>query len=113
MTTKRVAEGEVLTVLAPYACTKGNIVLFGAGFGVALDNAASGANVALDVSGGVWTLAKIAAASNAFTLGANVYWDNANSAVTASATSNTRIGVAVVAATTADTTATVRVNSSF
>ncbi len=113
MTTKRVQEGEMITIVAPYAVTKGNIVIFGAAFGVAIDNAASGANLVVDVSGGVWTLPKTAAASNSFALGANAYWDNTNSAVTASATSNTRIGVAVVAAATGDTTGTFRVNPSF
>lgn len=113
MATNKIADGEKLTIVAPYAVTKGNIVLFGAGFGVAEDNAASAANVVVDVSGGVFSFSKIAAASNSFALGANVYWDNTNSKVTASATSNTRIGIAVAAYTTADTSANVKVFPSF
>ena len=113
MANNQLAEGEQITIVAPYACTKGNIVLFGNAFGVALDNANSAANVVLDVSGGVWQMTKVSGASTSIALGGYVYWDNTNSKVTVSASSNTKIGVATVAATNADVNVSVRVQNSF
>lgn len=91
-----------ITVVAQAAAVVGVPVVWGILVGVPLANAASAANVVLG-TGGVWDITKVNAASNAIAFGANVYWDATNSQATASATSNARIGQAVVAALTADT----------
>lgn len=113
MATNFLSEGEKLTVLAPHAVTRGNIVVVGTNmFGVAEDNAAISTNVVL-ATGGVWSFAKTSGASTSGVAGGYAYWDNTNSKVTISATSNTKIGVFVAAVTNAAVTASVRLNPSF
>ncbi len=104
--------GDRMTVVAPAAVSAGALVVVGQMFGVAEASANSGANVAIRC-GGVVDLKKLAGASTAFTQGANVHLDAANAQCTVSATSNTKIGVAAVAAANAATVATVRLNGSF
>jgi len=112
MANNYVQEGGRMTVIAPAAVTTGGLVLIGQMFGVAQGNAASAANVVIQ-TGGVHSLRKLNGASTSFAAGANVYWDSTNSNATVSATSNTRIGVAAVAAANADVAITVRLNPSF
>jgi predicted RecA/RadA family phage recombinase len=104
-----VQRGDTLTLAAPYDCISGDGVTVGSIFGVASQDALTGAPVDLVVEG-VFNLAK---ASGALTLGAHVFWDSVAGLVTATATGNALIGVAVVAAGTSDATATVRLNGSF
>ena len=79
-----------MTVAAPYGVVSGRIVVVGTNlFGVAEANASSGDNVAL-ARGGTWVFAKANAVSTSAAAGASAYWDNANSIVGISATSNTR-----------------------
>lgn len=97
-------------VAAPHAVVAGNIVVVGTNlFGVALVNTASASNVALR-RGGTWVFSKANAVSTSGVAGDIVYWDNTNSAVTKSATSNTKIGVALAPFANTDTSVTVALN---
>ena len=104
-----VAVGNILTLPAPSALASGDGVLVGAIFGVAQVSVAIGEDVPLLVTG-VFELPK--APSQAWTVGALVYWDNAARVATTTATGNTLIGVAVkaVGGTAGETTGTVRLN---
>jgi predicted RecA/RadA family phage recombinase len=107
-----VQPGNTLTLTAPYAVTSGDGLLVGAIFGVAAGDAASGATVEAALTG-VFDLTKIG--SQAWTVGAKVYWDDTNKRCTTVATDNTLIGVAVeaVAGGAGDTIGRVRLNGSF
>lgn len=104
-----VQRGENLTVAAPYAVASGAGVLLGAIFGVAAEDAASGATVDI-ATFGVFTLPK---ATGALSVGDALFWDNTAKVVTKTATGNTRIGVAVETAASGAATAAVRLNGSF
>ena len=104
-----IQEGEVLALAAPYAVASGGGALIGAIFGVAV-TALANAEVGSFQLEGVYTLPK---ATGAATLGAKAYWDNTNKNVTATATSNTLIGVFVAAYASGDTSAIVRLNGAF
>lgn len=86
--------GEVVTVAAPYAVVSGAGALVGTLFGVAGQDAANAAQVDLHVRG-VFDLVKVG--SQAWTVGAAIYWDDTNKRCTTVTTSNTLIGKAVVA----------------
>lgn len=90
-----IAPGEHVTVAAPADVTSGDGVLVGDLFGVSQSTVLSGADVVL-VRRGVFTLPKLSA--QAWTVGAKVYWDNANSRCTTVATGNKLIGCAESAA---------------
>lgn len=107
-----VQAGDVVTVPAPYALTSGQGAKTGQLFGVATGEAAIGADVALKTSG-VFDLTKIG--SQAWTVGALVYWDDTNKRSTTVATANLLIGVAVtaIAGGAGDTIGRVRLNASF
>ena len=81
-------------------------------FGVATNDAALAADVALDLTG-VFELTKIG--SQAWTVGALVYWDDANRRCTTVATLNLLVGVAAaaVAGGAGNITGRVRLNASF
>lgn len=89
-----VQEGNIITVPAPYAVASGAGALVGTLFGVAQTAAASGEQVPLVVRG-VFTLAK--AASQAWTVGAAIYWDNTAKVCTTTSSGNTLIGKATAA----------------
>jgi predicted RecA/RadA family phage recombinase len=86
--------GHALTLAAPYDVVSGDGLLVGAIFGVASHDALSGAEVETQLTG-VLDLAKVA--SQAWTAGAKVYWDNTAKRATTVASGNTLIGVAVLA----------------
>ena len=110
MATNYVGDGNLLTVPAPHNVVAGRVVIVGTQlFGVALSNADSAANVVL-ARGGVWTFAKANAASMSAVAGAIAYWDNTNSIVGISATSNTKIGVFAAAVSNTDLTANIALN---
>lgn len=99
--------GDTITAIAPTGgVNSGDGMLFGTLFGVAAYTAAAGAEVELAVEG-VFNLTK---ASGAITAGALVYWDDTAKDVTTTATSNTLIGAAILAAASGDATARVRLN---
>lgn len=89
-----VQKGDTITVSAPYAVTAGQGVLVGTLFGVASFSAANGATVEI-VTDGVFDLAK--ADSQAWTVGALIYWDNAGRVCTTTSAGNTLIGKATQA----------------
>ena len=107
-----VQPGATLTLTAPYALTSGDGLLVGSIFGVAAGDAASGATVEAALTG-VFDLTKIG--SQAWTVGAKVYWDDTNKRCTTVATDNTLIGAAVeaVASGAGDTIGRVRLNAAF
>ena len=86
--------GHAITLAAPYDVVSGTGLLVGSIFGVATHDALSGADIEAQLSG-VIDLAK--AASQAWTAGAKIYWDNAAKRVTNVASGNTLVGVAVLA----------------
>ena len=95
MATNYIQPGRILTIPAPEAVASGGVVIAGEIVGIAQGDALAAAPVDVEVEG-VWELPKVAA--DAFELGAAVYWDEAVELATATATDNTRLGVAVEAA---------------
>lgn len=89
-----IAVGNALTITAPAALSSGDGVLLGAIFGVAAGNIADGAEGIINLTG-VYDLPK--APSQAWTVGAKVYWASADARCTTTASGNTLIGVAVLA----------------
>lgn len=89
-----VQDGDVVRVTAPATVASGAGVLVGALFGVAVHDAASGAEVEIATSG-VYDLVK--AGSQAWTVGAAIYWDNTAKNCTTTVGSNTLIGKAIQA----------------
>lgn len=107
-----VQEGTRLTLAAPYALTSGQGAKVGQIFGVANGDAANGAEVRLDTQG-VFDLTKVG--SQAWTVGALIYWDDTNKRCTTSASGNLLIGVATaaVASGAGDVIGRVRLNGTF
>ncbi|GJD51092.1 hypothetical protein OPKNFCMD_3843 [Methylobacterium crusticola] len=105
-----VQKGEVVTLTAPANLLSGDVVIVGAIFGVAAADALSGADVEV-VTGGVYDLPKVSA--QAWTQGAAVYWDATAKNATTTAGSNTKLGVAVLAAANPSAVGRVRLNKSF
>lgn len=104
--------GDRITVAAPAAITAGAGVLVGSMFGVAQNDAASGADLTMAIVG-VYELTKVG--SQAWTVGALIYWDDTNKRCTTSASGNTKIGVCVeaVANGAGDVLGRVRLNGAF
>jgi predicted RecA/RadA family phage recombinase len=98
-----VSDGDRIAVTAPGAVTAGQGVLIGSLFGVAVTDAASGAQVQLACEG-VFDLAKTTA--QAWTVGQLLYWSG--TAVTTTVGTNKLIGVCVAAADAAATVGRVR-----
>lgn len=90
-----VQPGDTVTVTAPYALTSGGGCLVGTLFGVAVNDAASGATDAEIMTTGVFDMTKATGAGTAVTDGGPVYWDNTAKVVTGVSTSNTLIGKAL------------------
>lgn len=107
-----VQPGNTITLAAPYDVTSGDGLLVGAIFGVAGGDALTGAEVEASLIG-VFDLTKTA--SQAWSAGDKVYWDDTNKVATKTATANTLIGVALeaVAGGAGDTIGRVRLNGSF
>ncbi len=104
-----IAQGSRLTITASADITSGDGVLQGDIFGVAEGDIASGDQGTL-VLEGVFDLPK--AGSQAWAVGAKVYWDDGASRCTTTSTDNTLIGVAVlpVGSGAGETTGRVRLN---
>ena len=107
-----VQPGNTVTLTAPYAVTSGDGLLVGSIFGIASADTALGEPVETALTG-VFDITKVG--SQAWTVGAKVYWDDTNKRATSVATSNTLIGVATeaVAGGAGDTIGRVRLNASF
>lgn len=104
-----IADGNTITVAAPYAVSKGAGAKVGSLFGVAVDTVANGATVVL-VTTGIFDLAKVG--SEAWAVGDAIYWDNTNKYCTKTSSGNTLVGaaVAVVGSGSGETTGRVRLN---
>ena len=89
-----IQRGENLTLPAPYDRTSGQGALIGTLFGVASIDVLSGGSASFVVEG-VFDLTKVG--SQAWAVGASVYWDNTNKRCTTSASGNTLIGAAAAA----------------
>lgn len=107
-----VSDGNTLTVAAPAALTSGAGALVGSIFGIAMSDAANGADVVLQVTGVVEMTKQ---ASQAWTVGAAIYWNNTTKVATTASSGNTKIGVATVAVGSGgdETTGTVRLSAAF
>lgn len=86
--------GDVISVTAPANVASGAGVLVGSLFGVAVNTALSAAAVEV-ATRGVFDLVK--AGSQAWTVGARVYWDDTAKNCTTTASTNKLIGVAAAA----------------
>jgi predicted RecA/RadA family phage recombinase len=95
MATNFIQRGDNLTIPAPATVTSGAPVIAGEIVGIALGDAASGLSVDVATSG-VFEIAKVAADDMA--LGDVIYWDDSAELATLTATDNTTLGVAFVAA---------------
>lgn len=102
-----VQPGDTVTVTAPAAIASGDGVLVGKLFGVAVIAAASGADVEIKTTG-IFDIAKNSA--EAWTQGTDIYWDNTAKVMTTTATSNTLVAKAVLAAANPSGTGRVRLN---
>ena len=107
-----VQPGNTITLTAPYAVASGDGLLVGSIFGIASADTALNDPVETALTG-VFDLTKVG--SQAWTVGAKVYWDDTNKRTTSVATSNTLIGVATeaVAGGAGDTIGRVRLNATF
>lgn len=102
-----VQDGNVLTLPAPYDVVSGAGFQVGALFAIATADAAAGTQVEGSLKG-VFTLSKTAAQQ--WTVGARVYWDDANKRCDSDSTKGGLIGVATVAAANPSTVGNVRLN---
>ena len=98
-----VQPGNSLAIAVPYAggILSGQGVLVGALFGVAAVDGAQNATIEAATQG-VFDITKEPAL--AITAGARLFWDNTNRRLTTTATGNFQVGIAALAALTADTT---------
>ena len=90
----QVQTDEIVTLAAPYAVSSGGGALIGFLFGVAGKTLAN-AEVGAFVTRGVFDLTKVA--SQAWTVGAKIYWDNAAKNCTTVSAGNTLVGVTTLA----------------
>lgn len=105
-----VQKGDTVTLPAPYDVASGDGALVGTAFGVATAAALSGADTEFQLVG-VVELPKVSA--QAWAVGATVYWDDTAKKATTAVGSNTKIGVAVLAAANPSAIGRVRLNGSF
>lgn len=106
-----VQRGDVVTAIAPSGgVVSGQGCLVGSLFGIANYDAAEAKEVELSVAG-VFDLAKVSAQE--WTAGAPIYWDNTAKKATTTATDNTLIGVATLAAANPTAVGRVRLNGVF
>lgn len=108
-----IQDGDTLTVTAPYALAASGLgCLVGSIFGVACSDALISAEVEIKTMG-VFDLVKVG--SQAWTVGARIYWDDTAKACTTTASTNKLIGVAVAAVGSGagETTGRVRLTGAF
>lgn len=102
-----VQDGAVITAVAPYALTSGQMALVGQLLGVAVKDAAISADVELQTVG---VFEVTALSTDVGAIGALIYWDNTNRRLTVTATSNELVGCLLRAKLNGETTALVRLN---
>jgi predicted RecA/RadA family phage recombinase len=103
-------DGDVLRVIAPAPVVSGQPLLIGSIFGIVLASAAQGQWIELWLKG-IYQLTKNA--SEVWTVGVALYWDNTNLFVTVTSAGNTRIGVATAPMTNPSGLGNIRLNGSF
>jgi predicted RecA/RadA family phage recombinase len=108
MTNRYVMSGEVIDFPAASAVANNAVILIGARIGVALAAIAAGAVGAVAVAG-IFTISKLS--TDVVTIGALLYWDNANSRLTTTASGNTLAGFAAKAAGSGVTTVEISINA--
>lgn len=102
--------GTTFTAPAPAGgVVAGRVYVFGDIIGVAITDAAVGVPVAFETTPSIYRFTKFA--SEAWTLGAKVYWDAVNFRFTTTAAGNSLVGNAAAAALAADTTGLVKMRS--
>jgi len=106
------SQGNTLTFTAAAAYSSGDGVLLGSIFGVAAGDIANGDDGVLNLVG---TYQLVKTASQAWTVGAAIYWDDGNSECTTVAEDNVLIGAAVAAVGSGaeETLGNVRLNGTF
>lgn len=92
-----IQSGETITVTAPAAVTSGSLVVVGSLVGVAAFDAASGADVEIDIEG-VFTMPKTT--TDVVTQGAKLYWDSGAGKLTVTPGTGSKplVGIAKAAA---------------
>jgi predicted RecA/RadA family phage recombinase len=109
MSTNFKSPGRNLTVIAPADTLSGAFLLIGAAiFGVAIASALSGKPLVIATDGEYTGVPKATGA--AWVVGDILYWDATAKNFTKTATNNTRVGVATVAAATGDAVGTIKLN---
>lgn len=104
-----IQEGRYLEVVLPYARKGGEGVLVGdALFGVCVIDGASGDSVNIDTES-VFELTAATGTGTDAVQGAVAYWDNTAKKITSVSTSNTAVGVFVLAKATTDAVAQVKI----
>lgn len=107
MAANYIQEGGVIELAAPYDRLTGQGALIGALFGVAITTVLTGSKAAFATCG-VFSLAKLS--TEAWTVGAKIYWDNTNKQCTTVSAGNTLIGAALAATVNPSATGQVRLN---
>ncbi len=105
-----IQDGKTITLAAPYNVLAGGGLLVGSIFGVASNDALSGADVEA-VPEGVFSLAKTSA--QAWTVGQLIYWDDTAKVATSTVATNKLIGVAMAVAVNPSSVGLVRLNGAF
>jgi predicted RecA/RadA family phage recombinase len=105
-----VQPGENITLTAEAAANSGDGVKVGTLFGIASGDAEIGDPLVL-VTEGVFEMPKVA--TDDIAIGAAVYWRSGDGLVTTTATSNTKVGVAIMAAGNPSSAVRVRLNGTF
>ncbi len=108
MTTKYIQDGNHINHTPGSAVTSGQVVLVGTKIGVAIADIAANDTGALRVVG-VFSLTKLS--TDNVTKGAALYWDNANSRLTTTASGNTYAGWATEAAGSGVATVNIKINN--
>jgi len=107
MAANYIQEGGVVELTAPYDRLSGHGALIGSLFGVAITTVLSGSKAAFATCG-VFSLAKLT--TEAWTVGAKIYWDNTNKQCTTVSAGNTLIGAAMAATVNPSANGQVRLN---
>ncbi|WP_208350399.1 DUF2190 family protein [Pseudaestuariivita rosea] len=105
-----VQAGENITVTAEAAATSGDGVRVGTLFGIASGVAEIGDSLVL-VTEGVFEMPKVA--TDDMAVGAAVYWRSSDGLVTTTASGNTKVSVAIMAAGNPSSAVRVRLNGTF
>jgi predicted RecA/RadA family phage recombinase len=105
-----IQHGDTITLVAPYNVTSGGGVLVGSIFGIACNDAPASTEMEAKLTG-VFSMQKVATES--WSVGSLVYWNDTEKLATSVAVANQLIGVAIVAAASPSSIGIVRLNGVF